>query len=220
MISDKALTFLKGVAENNNREWFQSHKADHDAAKAEVLDFTSAIIDGLAKIDATIPADLQAKNCLMRIYRDIRFSKDKTPYKTNFGIAISSTGKNFNGPGYYLHIEPEKSFVAGGHWMPDPNHLKAIRQEIDYNGEDFRNIIEEKSFVKSFGILSQDDKLKTVPKGYSSDHPDIEFLKLKSFTASSAIKDKDLLSPGAAKYIVEMFGSLSPFMVFLRNAIA
>lgn len=220
MIKAESLAFLKQLAENNNREWFQKNKAGYDAARQDALALTTDIIKGLAKIDPVIPAELEAKNCLMRVYRDIRFSKDKTPYKTNIGIAISATGKNFNGAGYYLHIEPSKSFVAAGHWMPAPEHLKAIRQEIDYNGSEFRLILADKKFMEHFGSLSTEDKLKTVPKGYNSDHPDIEFLKLKSFTASASLTNAELQKPGAAKHIVDMFASLGPLMVFLRNAIA
>lgn len=220
MIKPDTLAFLHSLAANNIREWFQDNKAEYEVARENVLAFTAEIIKGLAKVDPAIPADLEAKNCLMRIYRDIRFSKDKTPYKLNFGIAISETGKNFNGPGYYINIQPSKCFIAAGHWQPDPEHLKAIRQEIDYNGSEFRSIIGEPSFAKNFGALSSEDKLKTVPKGYDSSHPDIELLKLKSFEAYHQFNDKDFQKPASAIQIVDMFESLLPFMVFLRNAIA
>ena len=142
MIKSDTFHFLSQLAENNNLEWFHAHKQEHDEARENVIAFVSQLINGLAKIDIAILTDLDPKDCVMRIYRDIRFSKDKTPYKTNFGIGISPNGKNFEGPGYYLHIHPEQSFLAGGCWMPEANVLKAIRQEIDYNGSDFHTIID------------------------------------------------------------------------------
>jgi uncharacterized protein (TIGR02453 family) len=171
-------------------------------------------------VDPVIPADMNAQNCLLRIYRDIRFSKNKTPYKTNFGIGISANGKNFDGPGYYIHLQPEQSFIAGGYWMPGPDHLKAIRQEIDYNGREFHKIIEARSFKTYFGELSTEDKLKTSPKGYTTDHEDIEYLKLKSFIGIHYLKDNTLKKPEAINTVVDVVEKLYPLMIFLRNAIA
>ncbi len=219
MLRSDTFDFLEQLAVNNNREWFQAHKDQHDSARENVLGFIGDVITGLAKIDVTIPTDLNPKDCVMRIYRDVRFSKDKTPYKTNFGAGISPNGKNFNGPGYYLHISPEQSFIAGGCWMPATDHLKAIRQEIDYNSSDFQSILDDKLFKGYFGKLDNEAALKTAPKGYSPDHPNIEYLKLKSFTVSQEITKEELLKTDAAKRIVEGFTALHPFIVFLRNAI-
>jgi len=220
MIKAETFDFLKDLAENNNRDWFQDNKIRHDDARSNVLEFVSELIKGLSRIDKTIPADLDPKTCVMRIYRDVRFSLNKTPYKTNFGAGISQNGKNFNGPGYYLHIHPEESFIAGGCWMPEADMLKSIRQEIDYSGTDFRAIIASKEFRKYFGEPDQEYKLKTMPKGYTVDHPEIEYLKLKSFTFTHPIKPKDLTRADAAKNILEGFEILHPFMIFLRNAIS
>lgn len=220
MIEASTLDFLKKLSENNNREWFSANKADYETARQNVLQFTSKLIAGLSGFDSTIPADLNPKDCVMRIYRDIRFSKDKTPFKTNFGIAISSNGKNFKGPGYYVHIQPGKSFVAGGSWFPETEELKAIRQEIDYNGAELSLIIKDPAFIKEFGELDREGVLKTTPKGYSSDHESIEYLKLKSFTATSLITDKTLRSVSSADSIVSTLERLFPLMVFLRNAIS
>ncbi len=219
MIKLSTFEFLTQLAANNNREWFQAHKAEHDNARENVLEFTAALISGLSKIDTAIPSDLDPKNCVMRIYRDVRFSKDKTPYKNNFGAGISANGKNFNGPGYYLHISPEQSFVAGGCWMPESDMLKAIRQEIDYNGSAFRVVVENKSFKKYFGHLNTEHKLKTIPKGYPTDHPEIEYLKLKSFTVNHEIAPKDLSKSDAVKKVVEGFAEMYPLIIFLRNSI-
>ena len=156
----------------------------------------------------------------MRIYRDVRFSKDKTPYKTNFGVGISPLGKKFNGPGYYLHISPEASFIAGGCWFPEAGHLKLIRQEIDYNAADLKKVIENTEFKNYFGDLDSEHILKTVPKGYSADHPQISQLKLKSFTVSHQITDQDLQNKNAVKKVVEGFEIMHPLIVFLRNALS
>lgn len=220
MIEASTLNFLKKLSENNTRDWFNAHKGDYEAARENVLQFTSKLIIGLSKFDSTIPVDLSPKDCVMRIYRDIRFSKDKTPLKTNFGIAISSNGKNFKGPGYYVHIQPGKSFAAGGSWFPEAEELKAIRQEIDYNGSELRMILKEPSFIKEFGDLDREGALKTTPKGYSSDHEDIEYLKLKSFTAITQVSDKTLTQRSSSDSIISSLEKLFPLMAFLRNAIS
>ena len=220
MIKPASLNFLKQIADNNDRDWFQSHKDEYNAAREDVLNFTSHLLVELAKIDALIPVDLVAKNCLMRIYRDVRFSKNKAPYKTNFGIGISANGKNFNGPGYYIHLQPKKSFIAAGYWMPEPNHLKAIRQEIDYNSADFHAIIDNVSFKECFGQLDQEDKLKTSPKGYLAEHADIEYLRLKSFLVTHDIQDEKLSNTDTIPYIMGVFEKACPLMIFLRNAIS
>jgi uncharacterized protein (TIGR02453 family) len=220
MIKTSTFDFLGQLAVNNERNWFQAHKEEYNLARENVLDFIEGVLPSIITIDPVIPADINAQGCLMRIYRDIRFSKDKTPYKTNFGIGISANGKSLNGPGYYIHIQPGKSFIAGGYWMPETDHLKAIRQEIDYNGAEFRSIVESKSFKTYFGEMNTEDKLKTSPKGYATDHPDIEYLKLKSFIGMHQLKDKVLSNPNATKDIADVVEKLHPLMVFLRNAIS
>lgn len=219
MIDTSTFTFLKQLSENNNREWFGEFKSDYESARDNVLEFTASLICGLSKFDSSISADLTPKKCLMRIYRDIRFSKDKTPFKTNFGIAVSANGKNFNGPGYYVQIQPGNSFIAGGSWYPETGQLKAIRQEIDYNGSDFKAILTNPSFKETFADLDRDAVLKTTPKGYSADHEDIEYLKLKSFTATCKIADKEFSKVRADEIISLNFEKIYPLMIFLRNAI-
>ncbi|MDB5011941.1 MAG: hypothetical protein JWQ25_143 [Daejeonella sp.] len=219
MIEPKTLSFLKDLSENNNRDWFNSNKDEHDKAKNNVLDFVSELITELSIIDKEVPENLNPKDCVMRIYRDIRFSLNKTPYKTNFGIGISPNGKNFKGPGYYLHIEPDRSFVAGGSWFPEVNELKAIRQEIDYNYSQLQEVIEDEKFKKYFQELDREGALKTSPKGYPADHPHIHLLKLKSFTASHQLSNLQLTKPDAVKNVAEGFANLYPLIKFLRNAI-
>lgn len=218
MINAETFNFLTELAANNNREWFALNKKRHDDARQNVLDFTAEIIKGLAETDKAIPLDLDPKDCVMRIYRDIRFSLDKTPYKTNFGIGISPNGKNFNGPGYYLHINPDECFIAGGCWMPEKDQLKLIRQEVDYNTADFKRSLEK--INPRSGGLDTEHTLKTAPKGYPADHPEIEYLKLKSYTITIPLKPGDLKKPDGLKQVLNGFASIHPFVIFLRSAIS
>src|ERR1700744_1665801 len=142
MINRQTLDFLKDLVKNNNREWFQANKERHDAARENVIAFARDLIAELHKTDPEIDTALDPKKCVLRIYRDIRFSLNKTPYKNNFGISIPTMGLKNGGVEYYLHLTPGASFIAGGYWMPEAEHLKAIRQEIDYNGHDLKNIID------------------------------------------------------------------------------
>lgn len=219
-IKQETFDFLSQLIANNNREWFQLHKDEYLKAKDNVDEFTNGLIKELQKIDPSIPENLSAKKSVMRIYRDVRFSKDKSPYKSNFGIGISSSGRGGETPGYYLHIQPGKSFVAGGYWMPNAEHLKAIRQEIDYNTQNLLNIIEHKEFSSFFTGLDEEEKLKTSPKGYESNHEYIELLKLKSFTATKYLKDKELLATNSLTIVIKGFRLLYPFNTFLKQAIS
>ncbi|MNI62827.1 hypothetical protein D3C87_544980 [compost metagenome] len=217
MLKKETLNFIKDVAENNNREWFAINKEVYEEAKNDVLKLVSAIIPELAKIDPILSAEADPKKCLLRIYRDVRFSKNKDPYKNNYGMWFS-TKKGGNEPGYYLHIQPGKSFIAGGYWMPDVPHLKLIRQEIDYNAEDFKAIINEKEFKKNFK-LGVDNALKNAPKGYDPADPNIELLKLKSFEATMKIDDEEFFKPNLVNKLISSFKTVQPLVAFLRNAI-
>jgi uncharacterized protein (TIGR02453 family) len=220
MIAKETLRFLSGLALNNDRLWFEANRKSYEDARQNVLAFTAAVIRGISAFDEAISPDLEAKNCVMRIYRDVRFSKNKMPYKNNFGIGISPGGRNANGPGYYIHIEPGRAFLGGGLWMPAPDHLKMIRQEIDYNGSEFKEIVDNPAFVKVYKGLSREDQLKAMPKGYSADHEWRDYLKLKSFTAAGNISDRLLTGRDATVKIVDMFETLHPLISFLRNAIS
>ncbi|PRY54330.1 uncharacterized protein (TIGR02453 family) [Arcticibacter pallidicorallinus] len=217
-IEQSTFTFLSSLAKNNNREWFQNHKSDYEASRENILAFTQELIKGIASFDPTVPSALDPKTCVMRIYRDVRFSLNKLPYKTNFGIGISAAGKNFPGPGYYIHIAPNASFVGGGSWHPAADELKDIRQEIDYNFSDWLSIIENDDFKTEFEALDTEDKLKTSPKGYPSDHPGIEYLKLKSFVVSKQLSNKQLSAETAIDSLTRTARKLYPFMNFLRSA--
>jgi uncharacterized protein (TIGR02453 family) len=219
MIQSHTLVFLKELVENNNREWFQANKERYDKARENVIALTADIIGKLHQIDPGVNADLDPKKCVMRIYRDIRFSKNKTPYKNNFGISLPASGIKLGGAEYYLHIQPGKSFIAGGYWMPEAEHLKAIRQEIDYNADDLKKIIDAPHFIKMFGEFREQDQLKTVPRDYSAENPNIDLLKLKSFIVSHPLKDKELMGAKVADEIVEVCSNLYPLNVFLKNAL-
>nr|WP_294945236.1 DUF2461 domain-containing protein [uncultured Mucilaginibacter sp.] len=219
MIQAQTLQFLKELAENNNREWFQVNKDWHDKARENLIELTTSLISKVHQIDPGVNADLDPKKSVMRIYRDIRFSKNKTPYKNNFGVSIPSHGLKLGGVEYYLQIQPGKSFIAGGYWMPEAEHLKAIRQEIDYNAADLKKIVDDPGFVKLFGEFRKQEQLKTVPRDYSADNENIELLKLKSFIVFHQFTDKEVQSPKAADDIAALCGKIYPLNVFLKNAI-
>lgn len=218
MITQATLDFLIAVTENNNREWFAEHKELYEVAKADVIAFVEELIPLLADTDPTFPVETQAKKCVMRIYRDIRFSKNKAPYKNNFGISFMVKHNHETAPEYYLHLQPGKSFFAAGYWMPQASHLKNIREEIDYNTSEFLDIIQAKSFTDIFR-LSEDDTLKKAPKGYDADHPQIGLLKLKSFIATFPITDKELLKPTINNQLKKAFEAVHPLVQFLRKAV-
>ncbi len=219
MINQQTLDFLADLALNNNREWFTANKDRYEKARENVIDFTAALLGYMRKVDPNISDDLDAKKCVMRIYRDIRFRKDKTPYKNNFGISVPTVGSKLGGVEYYLQIQPGNSFIAGGYWMPEAADLKAIRQEIDYNAAELKNIIDDSVFVKLFGNFRDQDQLKTVPREYSADNENIELLKLKSFIVSHQIKDKDILKSNCAEQIAQICTKIYPLNVFLKNAL-
>jgi uncharacterized protein (TIGR02453 family) len=220
MIQQPTLDFINELVDNNNRDWFMANKGRFDTARANVIEFTDNLLELMRQVDPALSPDLKGKKCVMRIYRDIRFSKNKTPYKNNFGISLPTTGTKLGGAEYYLHIQPGKSFIAGGYWMPDASHLKAIRQEIDYNAHDLKAIIDEPEFVKLFGDFRDGEKLKTVPRDYAADNENIELLKLKSFIVMHNLSDKDIKSPKAAEIVATLCSKIYPLNVFLRNAIA
>lgn len=219
MIQQPTLEFLSELAENNNRDWFMANKTRYEAARENVVEFTDGLIKLIHKIDPALSPDLEGKKCVMRIYRDIRFSKNKTPYKNNFGISLPTTGTKLGGAEYYLHIQPGKSFIAGGYWMPEANHLKAIRQEIDYNGHELKAIIDAPEFVKLFGDFRNQEKLKSLPRDYTADNENIELIRLKSFIVMHNLTDKEIKSPKAAETIAGLCSKIYPLNIFLRNAI-
>jgi uncharacterized protein (TIGR02453 family) len=218
MIHPDTLDFLAKLAQNNSREWFQTHKDLYDKAQENVIAFAGDLVTALSKLDTGVDASVEAKKCVMRIYRDVRFSKDKTPYKTNMAIGRLTRHKTVE-IGYYLQIEPGKSFIAGGYWMPQGEHIKSIRQEIDYNAADLTGIVDAPHFKKAFGEFRDQEKLKTLPKGYDADNEHIDLLKLKSFIAYRDLSDKQLTGNNATKLVAGFCEQIHPLNVFLNNAI-
>ncbi|KFF25488.1 DUF2461 domain-containing protein [Chryseobacterium vrystaatense] len=214
-ISPKTFDFLKKLTKNNNREWFTENKSLYTESQENVISFLDELIREMAEFDEEL-GKLDGKKSLFRIYRDTRFSKDKIPYKTNFGASLGM-GKGSQKGGYYLHIEPGKSFIAGGIYMPESAALKEVRKEISLYGDDFLKIINNKDFKKYFPNLDQDDQLKKVPQGFEKEDPMGEYLKLKNFIVVYNLKDEEVLDKNAAKNITKIFKLMKPFNDFLNT---
>lgn len=216
---ETTLHFLKKLKINNNREWFDSNKTEYLASKEIFEEFVSELIKGINKFDKKVSLDLKPKDCTFRIYKDVRFSKDKTPYKNNMSASINPGGKKSNIPGYYFHLEPEACFLAGGVYMPMPDDLKAIRQEIDYNPLPLINVLKSASFKKEFNGLDEEDKLKNPPKGFNKDHAHSEILKNKHFIVSKKFENKVILKKEGLSKTLDSFKAMYPFLYYLRKAI-
>lgn len=190
----------------------------YEAAKAEMENFVDALIPGIAGFDPAVKY-ISAKDCMFRIFRDVRFSKDKSPYKLNMGAWITRGGRKSPGPGYYLHVQPGESMLSGGVYMPEPDQLKKIRQEIYYNAAEFKAILENKFSKKFFDGLSDWDKQKLAPKDFPKDFPDIDLLKYRHYTVAHMLTDKQLYEKDFARYAVKVFGLMKPLNTFLERAL-
>lgn len=208
-IQKSTFTFLRAIAKNNNRDWFAENKAKYQAAHADVVSFMGELLTEYGKYEAIPEQD--PKKSIFRIYRDVRFSKNKDPYKTNFA------GMVHRGPGrisLYVNISPGgKSMIGGGIWQPSPQLLAAVRQEIDYNGAALKKILSRKAFKDNFGAM-QGETLKTAPKGYPKDHEHIELLRHKSFVFFHELKDAELTDTKAAKSLVSTYKKAKDFVAF------
>ncbi|MBS1597272.1 MAG: DUF2461 domain-containing protein [Bacteroidetes bacterium] len=221
MLQQSTIKFLKDLKKNNNKPWFDSHRTQYENAKQDYANLIQSVIDRHSKTDKTI-ASLTAKDCMFRINRDVRFSKDKTPYKINFGASINRGGKKSIFGGYYFHCEPGgNSFVGGGLWVPMPPELKKVRQEIDYCFDEFKTIIGSKKYKKIYGDLYKEDdvSLVKVPQGFEKDNPAAEYIKLKSFISMKQLSDQDILSKNLVSQIAEAFETLQPLIEFINRAI-
>jgi uncharacterized protein (TIGR02453 family) len=219
-ISPETLSFLSDLKLNNNRDWFNDNKPRYEIAKTEFEGFVDSLIRAIAEFDSAI-GHHTAKECIFRIYRDVRFSHDKSPYKTHFGAFISAfkaKSEIHSFAGYYVHIEPSGgSFLAGGAYVPQGPWLKSIREEINYNGDELISIVNNAPFKEYFGAI-EGEKLKTTPKDYPADHPHIELLKHKSFLADHKLTDKMVLSGTFLKHATAVFNALYPLNRFLNMA--
>lgn len=220
MTTREAFDFLEALKKNNNTEWFHSQKKAYEAYKKWYHGTIAAVLEELKKWDPSLEP-LEPKNCTFRINRDIRFSKDKSPYKTNIGMWFTHDKSQKNSPGYYIHYEKGASFIAGGVWCPEPEQLKKIRKEIEFFYEDLDEIVHEKSFATQYKSLSREEGnvLKKAPKDTDPNHPGIEFLKLKSFTAATPIADDQFLDSDFGKKIARDLAVLKPLNDFLRRAL-
>lgn len=220
MALDSILKFLRDITRHNNREWFEKNKDRYLEAKQLFEELVGDVLVELTKFDKGLEG-LDPKKLPFRIYRDVRFSKDKSPYKTNMGAGFSPNGRLVQEPGYYLHIEPgNRSFVAGGMYQPDPANLAKIRQEIDYNPKPLKDLFASRSFRKHFSAFDDFDAMKTAPKGYPKDHPDIGWLRNRSFIVSTPLGDKEVAAKGLAKKVGSICKNIKPLNDYLRDAIA
>ncbi len=219
MSASKIMSFLAELKENNNRDWFQENKSRYEEAKNDMLDLTDHLIASVVRFDNDIKG-LISKDCLFRIYRDVRFAKDKSPYKTNMGSYINKGGRKSPNAGYYLHLEPgDGSFVAGGMHCPQPDVLKKVRDDIDYHFDEFKEIISAPDFYNFYGELGVEDKLKRPPKGFSADNPAIEYLKLKSVICFRRLTDEEVLDTKLVDLALEGFQKMYPLNQFLNRVL-
>ncbi|MFV5684403.1 DUF2461 domain-containing protein [Flavobacterium sp. GB2R13] len=220
MLSKDTLQFLDDLKANNNRDWFLENKKRYEAVKKNYQQLVTDLLDVMKPMDPSLEM-LEVKNCTFRINRDIRFSKDKTPYKSHLGVWLSSGAKGMNRSGYYLHLEKGASFIAGGLYCPEAQDLKKMRKEIAYFHDDLEAILNEKDFKREFKDFDRNEKdtLKNPPRGYEKEHPAIEFLKLKSFECSqridiSEVTKKDFVATMSKKLI-----TLKPLNDFINRAL-
>jgi uncharacterized protein (TIGR02453 family) len=214
---EQVLQFLQELSENNNRDWFNNNRKRYEESREKILFLTDVFINEIRKFDPEIPP-MNPKDCMFRIFRDVRFSNDKRPYKTNFGSFIARGGRKSEKAGYYFHIEPTGSFVGGGIYMPQAGPLKAIRNHIEEHPEEFLAIINDPGFKTYFPEM-MDHKLKTAPRGVDKDHPLIDLLRYKSFAFSSPIKKEILLDEKYVETAVNAFRELYKVNAFLNEAV-
>lgn len=202
--------FLKKLEKNNNRDWFQEHKSEFESIRNNVKEFYAAVQYKLEQHDEI------EKHKLFRIYRDVRFSKNKTPYKTHFAGSYSRLGAELRG-GYYLRLKPGESFLAGGFWEPNKEDLLRIRKEIEIDASEFREILKDDLFVQYFGNKFEGDELKTAPRGFDKTHPDVDLLRKKGFIAVRNFTDDEVLSKNFIEEVDKSYQALRPFFNLMSS---
>lgn len=220
MLSTDSLNFLEDLKSNNNRDWFIANKKRYEIFKKDYHQLVSKFLDAMKPLDASLEM-LEIKNCTFRINRDIRFSKDKSPYKSHIGIWMSAGTKGNNRAGYYVHLEKNASFIAGGFYAPESEDLKKVRKEIAFFYEDLETIIENQKFKKEFGTFARTEKscLKNPPRGYDKDHPAIELLKLKSFEVLQKFDFNEVSQPEFVAKMTKKLILLKPLNEFMNRAL-
>ena len=214
-ISKEGFDFLKQIKKNNNRDWFNAHKDLYLVSHENVIGFANGLLELLSKQDNI--ETVSGKKSLYRIYRDIRFSKNKTPYKTHWGGFLTRATQQLRG-GYYFHIEPDNSFVGGGFWQPNSEDLKRIRFSIAADDSELREVLSDKKFKKTFGEL-MGDQVKTAPQGFKKDHPSIDLLRFKQFLVMKKYTDKEVLDKGFANEVVKTFTVMRPFFDYMSEVL-
>lgn len=217
MISKELFQFLTDLKENNSKEWFNANKPIFEKVNKEFKDLTNKLILTIGEFDNKI-AHLTPKDCIFRIYRDVRFLHDKSPFKPNFGAFLVPGGKKNPRAGYYLHLENNASFLAGGIYMPPSDILKKVRQEIFYNSEEFLEIIQNTNFVKLFNGI-EGEKLVNAPKDFPKDFKHIDLLKFKSYIVVYNIKNEELFSEKMFNKSIEIFKEMKTLNSFINEAL-
>ncbi len=214
---DEIHGFLGQLALNNTREWMADHKDSYQQTRKLFEELVGSLIDGICQFDEGIQGQ-EAKKAIFRLHKDVRFSKDKSPYKLNYGASISKDGRKSPNASYYIHLMPGNNFIGGGMYMPQGEDIKKIRQEIDYNTQEFLKITKDGDFQNTFGGM-QGDQLKTAPKGYPKDHPHIDILKFKGFYFLHNFDDEEVIKEGFIEYCLAKYRLLFPFVNYLNTAI-
>lgn len=215
MLTSETFQFLKDLKENNNRDWFTEHKPRYQAAHQNVIEFMDALIAEMNKVD-NIETE-SGKKALFRIYRDVRFSKNKAPYKTSLSGALKRATKWLRG-GYYVHLEPGNIFLAVGFWQPESADLKIIREELAHDAEPLRQILNDADFRSIWGEI-EGEKVKTAPKGFSKDHPNIDLIRHKAFIFTKSFSDKEALSKDFLFEIIKAFIGIRPFLNYMSEVL-
>ncbi len=214
-IQPSNLEFLKNLSENNDRDWFNAHKDQYLHAHENLIFFADAVLAEMQQIDNIETPT--GKKSLHRIYRDVRFSKNKAPYKNNWSGSFKRATDLLRG-GYYFHIDADSAFIGGGFWGPSPADLKRIRQEIAANPEELRAILADKTFKDTFGVL-QGEQVKTAPKGYKKDHPAIDLLRFKRLYVAKKFTKKEVLSPDFYLNVADTFKKMRPFFDYMSEVL-
>lgn len=214
-IPASTFSFLEALHLNNNRPWFNENKERYQQEHAYMVEFAENLIARMSQHDLLEP--MTGKKSLFRIYRDTRFAKDKTPYKSHFSGTLKRATKLRRG-GYYYHIQPEGSFLAGGFWGPSSADLQRIREEIAADAQPLRDIIAQATFQKTFGEL-KGDAVKTAPKGYSKDHPNIDLIRHKQFIVTRSFTDKEVMSSDFLEQVVTTFQAMRPFFDYMSEVL-
>ena len=212
------LDFLTKLQAHNNREWFEKNRAEYEHARESFEIYVDAVIDAFGRVENL--GGISAKDSIFRIYRDVRFSKDKSPYKTNMGAEIVAGGRKTGRMGYYLHLAPhDESMIAGGLYMPSGEQIAKFRQTIGRDAKPFKKITAAPSFKKYFGTLAP-EKLKTAPIGFARDHPEIELLKWKQVVVIHHVRDEQVSTSNWVAYTVGVMKAMKPFIDYLNSIVA